>query len=945
MKKGTDGADEGLLSPVDLTNVDSTGTAASSKAGKAQLPDPTYESAQKLARLSTIEVMTLVRRSRQQGSRLDSMMSGDSDMSESQLQIEVPPISRHQQTQSKLSNWRSKLRTWANGWRQRNIPKTFDQSRLGLQWTVCYLVSTACFWWPRVYETLGFGMVFIPISAVLMFDPTWGGNIFRSALRIISVVGCTVTALILFLPMWFSGATLTWQWRVVVCVYGSLLSFFWCYLGIVLPRHVNLNIQGIAATAGVFAMLVPGKNYVLSTLYIALSNFIGIIVGMLVFGIVFPKSARVTLLTDLRIICNKISQTLEPLIEFEAGAVHSESFFKRMNPQADVYKGSILKTLSKTIRQSGSRFSLTASVEKFQNVPDSASSSGPQIVIVDTALFDQFRVSLWKQIESIYTLLNAQQALLRPAQRERGWKALHRFPGEEYTKFYDTLKSLFYHVVSLYLVLDTQSVAMKDDSMLRVLGDRMMFAGVGVKLHHPAEEPPPSDEESDPEEETPRRRRWSVTGILPGYLSPRQKKRIGFAVIDEGSEEHSERLAKVQSQPDFQRSADTGAQSPSAQLRQSAATQAVDPSTRQSISTLPPPDRSGERISSQGTFRSEVHPNIAERWSPALDIVHPSVAQKWSPPPSTSLRGSAGSISRSTPPLPKTPPLDAGTREFLYDYTHHEAEPPDSSNNEGSTLSSGLSTREVRFNEPESHSPPDGQHNASRPPRAPRALASLDSSLTTTTHRTTSLLTPPSIFPEPSIPASTGLQPGRQLSMVSVLSSLSHQSVKTGAAIDDIINATPVARWVEVYGPLIGRVSKHVSLAIQQFAVYLNDRKLPEQLDIEIASAEEALSELSQRRNYWFATVQILFNSYLLGLEAEKPHEVREHVDEYLFKRWMGINYTEYAKLSVQARANFWEAFGNIQDRLSTTSRTLMGLLVELKRSRAALETFVSNLR
>eukprot|EP01055_Gregarina_sp_Pseudo9_P000213 Gregarina_sp_Pseudo_9__212@NODE_1138_length_1848_cov_24_855721_g1065_i0_p4_GENE_NODE_1138_length_1848_cov_24_855721_g1065_i0NODE_1138_length_1848_cov_24_855721_g1065_i0_p4_ORF_typecomplete_len144_score11_22_NODE_1138_length_1848_cov_24_855721_g1065_i012231654 len=54
----------------------------------------------------------------------------------------------------------------------------------------------------------------------------------------------------------------------------------------------------------------------------------------------------------------------------------------------------------------------------------------------------------------------------------------------------------------------------------------------------------------------------------------------------------------------------------------------------------------------------------------------------------------------------------------------------------------------------------------------------------------------------------------RQLSVISVLTGITNQSARTGTAIDGIINATPVIRWAEVYGPLIDRVSKHVAMAV-----------------------------------------------------------------------------------------------------------------------------------
>eukprot|EP01056_Protomagalhaensia_sp_Gyna25_P000491 Protomagalhaensia_sp_Gyna_25__490@NODE_1231_length_2042_cov_68_654518_g982_i0_p1_GENE_NODE_1231_length_2042_cov_68_654518_g982_i0NODE_1231_length_2042_cov_68_654518_g982_i0_p1_ORF_typecomplete_len631_score106_77ALMT/PF11744_8/1_7e11ArAE_2_N/PF10337_9/1_4e06_NODE_1231_length_2042_cov_68_654518_g982_i0561948 len=150
----------------------------------------------------------------------------------------------------------------------------------------------------------------------------------------------------------------------------------------------------------------------------------------------------------------------------------------------------------------------------------------------------------------------------------------------------------------------------------------------------------------------------------------------------------------------------------------------------------------------------------------------------------------------------------------------------------------------------------------------------------------------------------------------------------------------PASHWTSAMGPAVAEMAGHAALAIALFSVYLKERVLPPALDAHIAMAEEALGELVRKRLRYTLTIQAICNTTVQQATPD-PERVRRGLEIHFFRNWLGLSATEYAALPKTARAAFWEGLGAAQDRIAITTRVLMGLLVSLKKTRNALQTFV----
>eukprot|EP01054_Gregarina_sp_Poly1_P005746 Gregarina_sp_Poly_1__5745@NODE_301_length_9763_cov_48_882632_g260_i0_p2_GENE_NODE_301_length_9763_cov_48_882632_g260_i0NODE_301_length_9763_cov_48_882632_g260_i0_p2_ORF_typecomplete_len915_score155_69ALMT/PF11744_8/4e08FUSC/PF04632_12/2_2e05FUSC_2/PF13515_6/3_9e05ArAE_2_N/PF10337_9/9_8e02ArAE_2_N/PF10337_9/0_0001DUF1388/PF07142_12/0_52ArAE_1/PF06081_11/0_56_NODE_301_length_9763_cov_48_882632_g260_i011673911 len=871
-----------------------TAPSPSRSYGKDKVLDPTYSSAQKMARLSTMEVMTLLRRTKQAHAESGSEEPLGNDLSTER--IEVPKsLGRREHIRFHLFRVRRWIKDQFSDWARRNVPHTLDQNRLGIQWVVCLLFSSSILWIDGANQFFSFAIAFCMISCVTVFDPTWGGNLYKSIDRFLAVVLSTATAFLLFVPLHFSSSTILHsgiKWTSYA--FGCLHAFFWCYWQIKKPAHLTLYRSGIASSAGIFSML--SDQYLESTWKVAICNFIGIIAGTLVFGLIFPKSARAMLRRDLVIICDKIGQALEPLVEFDAGVVSSASFFRRRASDSAT-GGGLLKRLTKglTLNRKGA--------SKFSSGADSLVDV-ETIETVDVWVFEQFRKALWTQIQSIYTLLDAQGPLMAPAARELSLHAPHRFPLLEYRQLFNAVKRLFYHVVSLYLVLDTQSAAIRDDAVMELLGDRWAWAGVGLRIGK-------GDGDSSVKDSTGTHTEFGV-----------QKH---WSVPNSGLGRHMTRFEikrQSESVPALLESPGLGQKTPS-------------PKDVRSVPRLEP---LSSNLWNSRDLKLTLHTSLATNQSTSptrsasqlhTALTSPSCLQ------SRSLVSDKSSVSAGAPvpagSLTVTDRLTVSAGSPVSARSPASAESPAATDR--LTASAGSPAASCKFLHKSLQ-----KKTSNRPPAFSSSPLSDKSAVYFSASPAKEGLRTPEASPQKLSPHS--LEDSRhRLSLVSVLSELSQQSAG-GAGVNDIINSSPVMRWAEVYGPLIGRVSKHVALAVSQFGSCLQGNRVSEPLEDHISLAEEALGELAQRRVLWFRTVQILLDAHIMGTE-DTHEEIQEHIDEYLFRRWMGVSHATYHQLTPHAQANFWEAFGNIQDRLSTTIRTLMGLLVELKACRQALGNYV----
>src|SRR5699024_7307651 len=84
--------------------------------------------------------------------------------------------------------------------------------------------------------------------------------------------------------------------------------------------------------------------------------------------------------------------------------------------------------------------------------------------VLSYEVYSNLKKELWQGIENLYRLLSAQNDLLKAAKREIQFKKPHTFPDEEHAALLNSIRHLFYHIASLYLILEAQDAVLKADS-------------------------------------------------------------------------------------------------------------------------------------------------------------------------------------------------------------------------------------------------------------------------------------------------------------------------------------------------------------------------------------------------------------------------------------------------------------------------------------------------
>eukprot|EP01054_Gregarina_sp_Poly1_P007279 Gregarina_sp_Poly_1__7278@NODE_3_length_27868_cov_154_961188_g2_i0_p8_GENE_NODE_3_length_27868_cov_154_961188_g2_i0NODE_3_length_27868_cov_154_961188_g2_i0_p8_ORF_typecomplete_len562_score72_16FUSC/PF04632_12/3_1e12FUSC/PF04632_12/6_6ALMT/PF11744_8/8e10FUSC_2/PF13515_6/0_0001SNF2_assoc/PF08455_10/0_021ArAE_2_N/PF10337_9/0_048SH3_14/PF18343_1/0_068STAT1_TAZ2bind/PF12162_8/1_1e04STAT1_TAZ2bind/PF12162_8/0_051STAT1_TAZ2bind/PF12162_8/4_6e03DUF4131/PF13567_6/1_7_NODE_3_length_27868_cov_154_961188_g2 len=215
---------------------------------------------------------------------------------------------------------------------------------------------------------------------------------------------------------------------LLVCASGWL----WGWLRFRFPQHPLLAMTAAFTTPIIYAGGVTGMDPLNNAMMRTACTLIGIVVSALVVRYFLPKRARIDVILNLATILDELAQTLEPLVELESGLVSSPSFllhgdeiFTAQAERTHTYKSSELR----------------------------------HRVQVNADTWEEFRTALWSRLERCGKLILAQSTLLMAAKGEYSVRPHHTLVIKEHDLAVTATRTLFYHVTSLFTLIDTQVTA------------------------------------------------------------------------------------------------------------------------------------------------------------------------------------------------------------------------------------------------------------------------------------------------------------------------------------------------------------------------------------------------------------------------------------------------------------------------------------------------------
>ncbi|EZG69276.1 putative transmembrane protein, partial [Gregarina niphandrodes] len=352
-----------------------------------------------------------------------------------------------------LQGWKGVLRRiWEDF-----VPKGVKGNRLGIQWTMIQAVSSiliymrppAHYFWGPVWGGLS---VFICINAITTCDIATGATTRNAALRILGTTLAAALSFLFMVPMVLNGLSGyedndEVRWILYFACVAS--PFFWNFWIHHFPSEMeeNFTYQGFSTHVYLYG------NYSTKIVYdmciCTLGSYIGAVLGFIGYQFIVPLRARDKIVHEVSLVCDKMSAVLEPLIGFESGFK-----IKGMRPLDGRRKKNILtktntlfKQTSKAIRKSISR---NASKEEGMTAADSDDLEATMISL------DDFRDHVWTLLGDSSKLMQGHPELLKNATVEHYWRKPHFFKLKKFQLLYNDCVAIYYHVSSLFLILQTQ---------------------------------------------------------------------------------------------------------------------------------------------------------------------------------------------------------------------------------------------------------------------------------------------------------------------------------------------------------------------------------------------------------------------------------------------------------------------------------------------------------
>eukprot|EP01055_Gregarina_sp_Pseudo9_P005456 Gregarina_sp_Pseudo_9__5455@NODE_688_length_2363_cov_10_785714_g651_i0_p1_GENE_NODE_688_length_2363_cov_10_785714_g651_i0NODE_688_length_2363_cov_10_785714_g651_i0_p1_ORF_typecomplete_len718_score236_77ALMT/PF11744_8/3_7e16ALMT/PF11744_8/1e03FUSC/PF04632_12/3_4e13FUSC/PF04632_12/5_9e02FUSC_2/PF13515_6/2_8e10ArAE_1/PF06081_11/0_0013ArAE_2_N/PF10337_9/0_011ArAE_2_N/PF10337_9/3_2e02Polysacc_synt/PF01943_17/0_69DUF3021/PF11457_8/31_NODE_688_length_2363_cov_10_785714_g651_i0622215 len=310
------------------------------------------------------------------------------------------------------------------------VPFTLESWRWGLQ--EC-LSMALVLWIPyvdRVNNGLlrGSGRWCVP-AAVAVIEGTAGGSTRRMWDRVIGtalaciyvecayLIFCGVYGKVRDEPLW--RQLLLW---FIVCLSG----WWWGWFRWRFPTHPLLASTAAFTTPLIYAGGMTGMDPHEAALMRTVCCLIGIFVSAWVVRYFFPRRARIDVLHNLETILEELANTLEPLVELESGLVSSPSFLAHGDEVFAAHRSS-LRDLTQRHR-----------------------------VRIGSQAWATFRSSLWSKLEQCGKLTLAQLTLMTAAKGEASLRSRHPWAVKELSRALVSTRTLFYHVSSLFTLIDTQ---------------------------------------------------------------------------------------------------------------------------------------------------------------------------------------------------------------------------------------------------------------------------------------------------------------------------------------------------------------------------------------------------------------------------------------------------------------------------------------------------------
>lgn len=875
----------------------------------------------------------------------------------------------------------------------KHLKSFFLRNRLGLQYTLTILLSSPFLYIESVSTRLGGSSSLLVSSALAVADSTSGAQGRRAVNRMIGLGVGYLIAVVLLCPLQILRySTLSEHWWMRWVMYGNaiVITIFWSFIRYHYPFSPTLFLGGLSGSLSLYSITL--NNWWEGMLLVTAANFAGVIIGTLVFQLVTPRTARSLLMNDTSQLLAKMASSLRPLIEYESGLVRNQSFFAPKGPRAsiaDVFrrKGSVRSDGGAAPRSDATflerkKWGFGLGRKESKAIVDDGE--------IDFQVLKEFRDGMWALIDETSSMLQQQGSMATFANREYTLFARpHKFPTTEYMALLDSLRAVFFHVTSVYLVLDTQSHVLTGaaSDVAEVLGPQWQLAGT-FRVRSP---------------EIPQ-----ATSDFASAIKRLRTDNIGRVMRTDTSDTVGIRRGFL-SNPALRGFAEDMASTPF--------DRGLRPPTY--LSTLP----LGNNDSDVDSRRTSLEMDSAHQIPPNTVRIHlPSFAAQT--PPATTRTLETNVSPPSTSGLYRAQTMNEvaraaqGTQTAQGTYTAQGTQTAGRSteemaNEEGLPPRRGPTRLDSRYGEetgPEFVGPDRmGSENSQSPRKSPDATKSPDAPMKKGIQF---------LLPADQPRSSVRSEGGKRLTGIEVCT---------------------VLQWAQIYGPIIRGAAHAISATLASMSHAVETGHLTADCWKHFESAELSILELVEQREQWQETVQEVFENFILfarGSSRSSPsrgispaqqifptqgisptHDIspshqmspaqgmspaqsmspaqgrsavqgappqqkappgqgpsspiggsptgksprrgtsirmneetrlhwdenhlRKHLDQSLLKQWMGLDTSTYLDATHEEKKSLWEAFGNISDRLATTMATILALVLQLESAIFALKSFM----
>lgn len=203
-------------------------------------------------------------------------------------------------------------------------------------------------------------------------------------------------------PHWAVITTL-WFLGVLAGLLSGWLRYRW-------PRHPVISVTAVTTIPVLMGTGISQGNPLHRCFWRAVCFACGVVLSGCVTRWFLPRKARTDIIEALIRIINELASALEPLLELESGLIVSNSFFE-------------------------------------------PSGGYPKVNI---GAWQAFKKQIWAQLENCGRQISGQLAMMNAAKREVSWRQTEGFQAETYKNCLLRTRTVFYHVTSLFTLIERQ---------------------------------------------------------------------------------------------------------------------------------------------------------------------------------------------------------------------------------------------------------------------------------------------------------------------------------------------------------------------------------------------------------------------------------------------------------------------------------------------------------